>query len=59
MIDETLQKCEGNEVLLQIGFTKFDSKTRYDNFSSDCFNMPLADTVVPQMEAIARTLRYP
>lgn len=58
MIDENLVKCEGNAVTLQIGFTKFDGTTRYDNFNSDCFDKSLTDIFVPQMESIAKTLNY-
>lgn len=58
MVDETLIKCEGDDVTLQIAYTKFDGQTRYDRFDSGCFNKSLVDAHVSQMEAIAKTLKY-
>ena len=58
MVDETLIKCEGDDVTLQIAYTKFDGQTRFDGFDSNCFDKSLVDTLIPQMEAVAKTLRY-
>lgn len=58
VVDETLIKCEGDDVTLQIAYTKFDGQTRYDRFDSDCFDKSLIDTFIPQMEAVAKTLKY-
>jgi hypothetical protein len=47
----------GNEVILHIDSPRYHDKTRFDFFSS-VFDATQEDVIIPQVEAIAKTLTY-
>ena len=56
--EERLIRCEDNDVTVQIFHRRISDNAKLGSFDSLCFDQSFADSYVPQIEAIAKTLKY-